>query len=342
MHDVAKALTVELHLLFSRSPGLQQSYLVPLSDEFPAPRFTIHPTRRKDKTSQDRSSSLRTMRILCLHGTAINATIFQSKTEKMRSFLPQDYLYEWFEGDIHVVPQKFLSEVYPGPYLTYVDILTADSVARALRRIEEFIESDGPFDGVMGVSEGSMLAAALLLKHQIENPFSAPLFRFAIFISGTLPFSWSSSVGQDVSGLITGDDPLSTDASLWQRQADCGPVYAPLPDSEAYMLADMFPTWKSRVQSLEDLIRAPENTHLRPYCFHPDLHEERINIPTAHVWGLQDLFKPHAEHLVRLCDTTVAAVYEHSGAHDVPHSIEDNKRFSEVIRKTILRSEFAI
>ncbi|KAI0453134.1 serine hydrolase FSH [Xylaria acuta] len=283
------------------------------------------------------------MRILCLHGTAINATIFQSKTEKMRSFLPQEYSYEWLEGNIHVVPQKFLSDVYPGPYLTYVDILTTDNVARALSRIEEFIESDGPFDGVMGVSEGSMLSAALLLKHQIEKPFSAPLFRFAIFISGTLPFSWSSSAGQDVYGLITGENPLSTDASLWQRQASCGSVYAkPLPDSEASMLADMFPTWKSRVQYLEGLIGAPENAHLRPHCFHPDLHEERINIPTAHVWGLQDLFKPHAEQLVRLCDTTMTAVYEHSGSHDVPHSLEDNKRFSEIIRKTILRSAFAI
>ncbi|KAI8945701.1 serine hydrolase FSH [Xylaria longipes] len=283
------------------------------------------------------------MRILCLHGTAINATIFQSKTEKMRSFLPQEYSYEWFEGNIHVVPQKFLSDVYPGPYLTYVDILTTENVARALSRIEAFIESDGPFDGVMGVSEGSMLSAALILKHQIENPFSAPLFRFAIFISGTLPFSWSSSFGQDAYGLITGENPLSTDASLWQRQTSCGSVDAtPLPYSEASMLADMFPTWKSRVQYLEDFIGAPENMHLRPHCFHPDLYEERISIPTAHVWGLQDLFKPHAEHLVRLCDTTVAAVYEHSGPHDVPHSLEENKRFSEIVRKTILRSAFAI
>ncbi|KAI0972126.1 serine hydrolase FSH [Xylaria arbuscula] len=283
------------------------------------------------------------MRILCLHGTAINATVFRSKTEKMRSFLPQEYSYEWFEGDIHVVPQKFLSDVYPGPYLTYVDILTTVNLARALRRIEEFIESDGPFDGVMGVSEGSMLAAALLLKHQIEQPFSAPLFRFAIFISGTLPFSWTSSLGQDVFGLITGENPLSTDASLWQRQATDGSVRAkPLGDSQAAMLADMFPTWQERVEYLKDIIGAPENAHLRPYCFHPDLYEDRINIPTAHVWGVQDLFKPHAEHLVRLCDTTLAAVFEHTGEHDVPITLEENKKFSEVIQKTILRSAFSI
>ncbi|KAJ8123662.1 hypothetical protein ONZ43_g440 [Nemania bipapillata] len=284
------------------------------------------------------------MRILCLHGTAINSTIFQSKTEKLRSFLPSEYSYEWLDGDLHVIPQKFLSDVYPGPYLTYVNILTTENVAQALGRIEEFIETDGPFDGVMGVSEGSMLSAALLLKHQIEKPFSPPPFRFAIFISGTLPFSWSTSEGQDVFRLLTGNNPLSTDASEWQREAanDRSVRQERLSDSEAAMLADMFPTWEERVRYIGNLIGRPENTHLRPCAFHPDLHPERINIPTAHVWGLQDLFKPHAEHLVRLCDTTVAAVYEHSGSHDVPHTLEENKKFSEVIRKTILRSEFAI
>ncbi|KAI0096863.1 serine hydrolase FSH [Nemania sp. FL0031] len=284
------------------------------------------------------------MRILCLHGTAINSTIFQSKTEKLRSFLPREYSYEWFDGDLHIIPQKFLSDVYPGPYLTYVNILTTDNVARALGRIEEFIESEGPFDGVMGVSEGSMLSAALLLKHQVENPFSPPPFRFAIFISGTLPFSWSTSAGQDVFGLLTGDNPLSTNAAMWQQQAaNAGPIrQEPLSNSEASMLADMFPTWQERVRYLGELIGKPENAHLRPCCFHPDLQQERINIPTAHVWGLQDLFKPHAEQLVKLCDTTMAAVYEHGGTHDVPHSLEENKRFSEVVRKTILRSAFAI
>jgi serine hydrolase FSH1 len=95
------------------------------------------------------------MRILCLHGTAINATIFQSKTAKLRSFLPQEYSYEFFEGDVPIIPQKRLADVFPGPYLTWVDVLTTQRMARALSRIEEFIDEEGPFDGVLGVSEAS-------------------------------------------------------------------------------------------------------------------------------------------------------------------------------------------
>ncbi|KAN0082240.1 Serine hydrolase FSH [Elaphomyces granulatus] len=260
------------------------------------------------------------MRILCLHGTAINATIFQSKTAKLRSFLPQEYSYEFFEGDVPIIPQKRLADVFPGPYLTWVDVLTTQRMARALSRIEEFIDEEGPFDG------GSMISASLILKHQIEKPFSGPLFRFAIFISGALPFTWSSSVGQDVFNLLIGENPLNTTASEWQRK----------------ILTDMFPTWKERRQRLVDIVRDPGNAHLKPRCFHPDLHDERINIPTAHVWGSQDIFRPHAVNLFKLCDPTVAAVYEHGGEHDVPYSLEDSKLASEAVQKTILRSKFAI
>ena len=170
-----------------------------------------------------------------------------------------------------------------------------------------------------------------------------PLFRFAIFISGALPFTWSGSVGQDVFNLLTGENPLSTNAYEWQYHSGSGPADPQsVQSSESDILTEMFPTWKARRQTLLDLAQKPDNAHLRPRCFHPDLHREKISIPTAHVYGKQDQFRLHAKHLVRLCDATVTAVFEHEGVHDVPHSIADNKIVSELVQKTILRSEFAI
>jgi Serine hydrolase (FSH1) len=191
---------------------------------------------------------------------------------------------------------------------------------------------------------GSMISASLILKHQVENPFSGPLFRFAIFISGTLPFAWSSSVGQDVYHLLIGDNPLNTTASEWQRLVESEPAHPGSfqNNSAGKILTDMFPTWKERRQCLVDTVKNPDNAHLKPRCFHPDLHHERIGIPTAHVWGSQDIFRPHAVNLFKLCDPTVAAVFEHNGEHDVPHSLEDSRSASEVVQKTILRSKFAI
>lgn len=188
-----------------------------------------------------------------------------------------------------------------------------------------------------------MLSSALILKHQIENPFASPLFKFAIFISGTLPFSWDSSYGQDVFGLIIGDNPLSTDAADWQYQSKYAQLCAePLKNSPARILADMFPTWRKRRELLVSLVQDPDKGYMKPRCFHPDLHDERINIPTAHVWGSTDLFKPHAQQLVRLCDESLAATYEHSGDHDTPTKLEENRMLAQIVQKTIMRSKFSI
>ncbi|KAH8664733.1 serine hydrolase FSH [Xylariales sp. PMI_506] len=283
------------------------------------------------------------VRILCLHGTAINPAIFRSKTEKLRNYLPEDYTYEWFSGDKEVVPQKFLGEVYPGPYLTYIDFLTTENIGAALDRIEEFIEEEGPFDGVMGVSEGSMLASSLILKHQNEKPFDPPLFRFAIFIAGALPFTWSPDYGYDVYGLLMSQNPLSVDAKEWIDHNENGEVNPQsLQFSGHLVLTDMFPNWEQRRQELAEMHSNPDNAHLKPHCYHPDISQERINIPTAHTWGTKDIFIGHAMALLELCEPSMAAHYIHDGEHDVPHTVEHNKRFSEIVKKTILRSDFAI
>ncbi|KAJ1334938.1 Serine hydrolase (FSH1) [Microdochium nivale] len=283
------------------------------------------------------------VRILCLHGTAINSAIFQAKTEKLRTFLPEEYEYEFFDGDKEVVPQKFLGEVFPGPYLTYISFLTTEEIGNALERIEEYIEEEGPFDGIMGVSEGSMLASSLILKHQNEKPYAPPIFRFAIFIAGALPFTWSSEYGHDVYGLLMSQNPLSVEADDWVNLATKENV-APteLQFFGDTILTDMFPNWEQRRHELHDMHNNPKNSHLKPHCYHPGIHNERINIPTAHTWGTRDIFIGHAVGLYNLCDPETAAMYLHDGDHDVPHTVEHNRRFSEVVKKTILKSDFAL
>jgi predicted esterase len=51
-----------------------------------------------------------------------------------------------------------------------------------------FITEHGPFDAVMGFSQGAALAASLIINHRKKNPTSAPLFRAAVFICGVRPW----------------------------------------------------------------------------------------------------------------------------------------------------------
>lgn len=49
--------------------------------------------------------------------------------------------------------------------------------------VNSVIDDEGPFDGVLGFSEGSAIAISLLLQHEIDHPKDPPLFNFAILFS---------------------------------------------------------------------------------------------------------------------------------------------------------------
>ena len=64
---------------------------------------------------------------------------------------------------------------------------------RAHEYLDEIVEEEGPFEGLLGFSQGAEVAASLLL-YQGQNV----KFKFAVFIGGTQPY--------DVSALVSGKD----------------------------------------------------------------------------------------------------------------------------------------
>jgi predicted esterase len=54
-------------------------------------------------------------------------------------------------------------------------------------QLNAYVDTEGPFDGVIGYSQGASLAAMYLIQHSKKNP-TAPLpFKCAIFFSGGIP-----------------------------------------------------------------------------------------------------------------------------------------------------------
>lgn len=188
-----------------------------------------------------------------------------------------------------------------------------------------------------------MLAASLLFKHQMEKPTSPPPFRFAIFIAALPPFSWTNCVGQDVFNLLIGDSPLSVDMAAWKQQNTSEAInrrYLTRFDAEG--LRDLTPDLLKCAESGKDLASDPDSAHLRPHCLHPGIHPDRLDLPTAHMWGQEDLLSGHSELLFGLCDPDLVESHQHPGRHDVPQSGPDNEAFSEMIQQTILRSAFSL
>lgn len=61
----------------------------------------------------------------------------------------------------------------------------------AFEHTKRFIAESGPFDAVMGFSQGAALAASLIIHHSRTRPAEPPLFRAAVFICGAAP--WEST-----------------------------------------------------------------------------------------------------------------------------------------------------
>ena len=71
----------------------------------------------------------------------------------------------------------------------YFDPTNLASIRTALKDLKTYIEADGPFDGILGYSQGAAIAATLLLQDKTDRSLQVePLFKCAIFLSGGVPF----------------------------------------------------------------------------------------------------------------------------------------------------------
>ncbi|CAL8579971.1 hypothetical protein XPA_005704 [Xanthoria parietina] len=105
--------------------------------------------------------------------------------------LDQSHTFEFPEGGIITpISTVDIKAYYPAEdqYFQYYDSNYAPSLTLALAQLESYIQIEGPFDGVLGFSQGASLAAAYLVRLSRDFP-SRPLpFRCAIFFSGGPPF----------------------------------------------------------------------------------------------------------------------------------------------------------
>ncbi|KAI1366055.1 serine hydrolase FSH [Xylaria arbuscula] len=125
------------------------------------------------------------MKFLCLHGIGTNNQIFKMQTAAFRYELGDQHTYEFVQG---AVPWDLASELEhlssaSSHHYAYYDLTSEASFISALDNLESYIETEGPFDGVMAFSQGAGLVAMLLVRRQYLRPEDPALFRCAILFS---------------------------------------------------------------------------------------------------------------------------------------------------------------
>ncbi|PYH45330.1 putative DUF341 family oxidoreductase [Aspergillus saccharolyticus JOP 1030-1] len=129
------------------------------------------------------------MRFLCLHGAGTSGEIFEIQAGGITYALEKKgHTFTFVNGRIESEGEADIKDVFDGPFYSHYPRATkpGEDLARAIAYVQQIIDKEGPFDGVMGFSQGCALASAMIMQHASTS--NTPLFKLAVFICGAAPF----------------------------------------------------------------------------------------------------------------------------------------------------------
>lgn len=225
--------------------------------------------------------------------------------------------------------------------------MKSDEVKKAHELLDAAIEDEGPFDGVIGFSQGAALALSYLLQHEIERPHESQPFRFAVFFSGFIPISPDPDFGAEYfaaySKYYAGRPMLEAVEEVGAKHTKAPKHRAALllPGKKAALVKEVVDAvwYAAEAGAASGLIQRrwddSKGVEGFPRVFHPLAMKERVSIPTVHVIGRADPFHRHVHIPRRLCCKSLARVVEHPGGHEVPRAAVD-------LRMTVAAVEWAV
>ncbi|KAI0101029.1 serine hydrolase FSH [Nemania sp. FL0031] len=245
------------------------------------------------------------MRILCLHGYNQSGQIFLTQLSAVIKVIQNsetrvsfDFVNAPIQSALPSFDGQTLYKFFHGSAIT--------DIYKAHEWLTAKLEADGPYDGVIGFSQGATLLSSYLLYHQWYNYEYEPPFTFATFISGTIPLAVLKDLGTPIpraAELVVEEIELRRQGNL-----DPSPSHVSLARQAIFNSDDCFGL---------DLNKVPL--------------ELKIRIPTVHVWGMKDPGFPTSTHLAGLCDPYIRKIYMHNSTHEVPQGIEDTQQLGQSV-----------
>jgi Serine hydrolase (FSH1) len=215
--------------------------------------------------------------------------------------------------------------------------------------LQSVIDEDGPYDGIVGFSEGAAIAASFLLSQEYEATFGQAgggldsEFKMAIFFNAVKPYSPSEEIGSDAAEQFQRELRRH---SLFLKGQNAERRKSSVSEVENIALAERRQSvlaqrresviaWKNsglsgRKASIASSARdefdekAPvqrwESLFTPVFSFDPGSFPCRIQIPTLNVIGTKDQFHEYSEEVTKLCDPGQMEVARIDMGHDIPRS----------------------
>jgi pimeloyl-ACP methyl ester carboxylesterase len=212
-----------------------------------------------------------------------------------------------------------------GPFFSHIAGHSPTNMADAFNHLEDTIDKLGPFDGVLGFSQGAALAIAYI--HRQEELQELVPFGFALCLSSVLAGSANTTYMQGVIDRLRKHRELFAEGSL---------ALDPSFSSEECIFIDfltrtIIPAKKKGAMLPDiDLDHYKDgDTFNAPRPMHPQLLRERVHIPTVHITGRRDsdFMLNMSEVVLGLCDENMVRKLQHSGGHHPPQKDTEVQAF---------------
>ncbi|KAM0803142.1 putative DUF341 family oxidoreductase [Usnea florida] len=158
------------------------------------------------------------LKFLCLHGSgtsAENSDNLRPYAEPLVRELERDNTasFHFVDGELEsATPGPGIGDTYESPYYSYhnwprsLDPSDDRSLREAYDFLYDMIEEEGPFDAVLGFSQGATLAYSFLAQHARNSPYELAPFRCAIFFGALPPFRIKGEDGGVTEQIIYDED----------------------------------------------------------------------------------------------------------------------------------------
>lgn len=239
------------------------------------------------------------------------------------------YHFDFVDAPFHCAPAPGVKVLFESSYYTWWPKPTINAIRGAHHWLGDYIAENGPYDAVMGFSQGCSLIGSYLLYHAREAPGEELPFRGAVFVCGGLPLEVLDDLGLPVS----------------QKAQDINDETVRLLKQRAGALTDLaknldqIQLGKGLWDSTEGLVHDPDEMPDESDVFGLDFTlmppDVFIRIPTVHVYGAKDPRWPASVQLAHFCRNR--KMYDHRGGHDIPRSTEVSVAIAKLIEE--LRKE---
>ncbi|KAH7068089.1 EF-hand calcium-binding domain protein [Paraphoma chrysanthemicola] len=298
------------------------------------------------------------MRFLCLHGRGTNSDIFQSQLSPLISRLSPEHIFDFIDAQFEAPAAPGVADIFPGPFFVWHQNHDPQSVEKVHDYLTTVIAEDGPYDGIIGFSEGAALSASYLLSKEYQaslgDVYDYPdtEIKMAVFFNSVKLYSPSEEIGSDATKQFQQDlrqhslflKGRSEERKRSSVSHEHTAALAKRRQSVVSQRRESIIAWKngsmaerraSATSTLDEGVDEKAqsqvwNSLFSPvFCFDPNSFPCKIQIPTLNVIGAKDEFQNYSVELTTLCDPEQMEVAVLDIGHDIPRAGEGLERITE-------------